>query len=90
LERREERLMRVGVDHRELLERIFEALDEDRSGTMEKEELIKALLCMGLSHDIQFARRIIKVFIDMHIQSKEKSLKKKTYRVRDEEGRITN
>ena len=43
---------------------IFIAIDEDQSGTMEKDELIKALLCLGLSQDINFAQRITDIFKD--------------------------
>ena len=37
---------------RKFVKDIFEAIDLDGSGTMDQEELIKALLCMGLSQDI--------------------------------------
>lgn len=45
-----------------LLNEVFTAIDEDGSGALDTEELIKALLCMGLSKDVDFAKRIIKVF----------------------------
>lgn len=34
---------------KDFIHKVFEAIDEDGSGTMDQEELIKALLCMGLS-----------------------------------------
>lgn len=45
-----------------LVNEVFTAIDEDGSGALDTEELIKALLCMGLSKDVDFAKRIIKVF----------------------------
>jgi Ca2+-binding EF-hand superfamily protein len=47
---------------KKLIKEVFTAIDEDGSGALDTEELIKALLCMGLSKDVDFAKRIIKVF----------------------------
>jgi Ca2+-binding EF-hand superfamily protein len=47
---------------KKLINEVFTAIDEDQSGALDTEELIKALLCMGLSKDVDFAKRIIKVF----------------------------
>ena len=47
---------------KKLVNEVFTAIDEDGSGALDTEELIKALLCMGLSKDVDFAKRIIKVF----------------------------
>ena len=40
---------------------IFISLDEDQSGTMDQDELVKALLSLGLSQDIVFAKRIVNI-----------------------------
>jgi Ca2+-binding EF-hand superfamily protein len=47
---------------------IFIAIDEDGSGTMDQDELIKALLSLGLSQDITFAKRILSIFKDNKIR----------------------
>jgi len=47
---------------RDFLKEIFIAIDEDGSGSMDTDELVKALLCMGLSNDLYFSKRVIKVF----------------------------
>ena len=52
----------AGQKQKEFIKDIFVAIDEDNSGTMDHEELIKALLCLGLSQDLNFSKRIIKVF----------------------------
>lgn len=61
---------------RQFVKDIFEAIDLDGSGTMDQEELIKALLCMGLSQDIQFAQRIIKVFRENQEKAAQKALER--------------
>lgn len=48
-------------DRREFLQAIFEALDEDGSGTMDEDELVKALLSLGLSQSITFAQRVMTI-----------------------------
>ena len=55
-----------------LIRDIFIALDEDGSGTMDQDELIKAMLSLGLSQDIDFAKRIITVFRDNKMIALEK------------------
>lgn len=47
---------------KEFIKDIFFALDEDGSGTMELDELIKGLLSLSLSQDIDFAKQIIYLF----------------------------
>ena len=64
--------MKAKDDLRMFVKEIFEAIDLDGSGTMDQEELIKALLCMGLSQNIQFAKRIIKVFRENQEKAQEK------------------
>ena len=49
------------IDQRELMKEIFISLDEDQSGTMDQDELVKALLSLGLSQDIVFAKRIVNI-----------------------------
>ena len=39
-------------------------MDEDGNGTMELDELIKGLLSLNLSQDIDFAKQIIMLFED--------------------------
>ena len=55
---------------------IFIAIDEDGSGTMDQDELIKALLSLGLSQDITFAKRILTIFKDNKIKQQQKLVKK--------------
>ena len=47
---------------RNFVKEVFVAIDEDGSGTMDQDELIKALLGLGLSNDFYFSKRVIKVF----------------------------
>jgi hypothetical protein len=47
---------------RNLIKDIFIAIDEDGNGTMEVDELIKALLSLCLVQDIAFAKQIINLF----------------------------
>lgn len=55
---------------------IFIAIDEDGSGTMDQDELIKALLSLGLSQDINFAKRILTIFKDNKIRQQHKLVQK--------------
>ena len=40
---------------KDFIKDIFVAIDEDGSGTMDENELVKALLSLGLSQDLNFA-----------------------------------
>ena len=62
---------------KDFIQKVFEAIDEDGSGTMDQEELIKALLCMGLSQDVGFAKRVLKTFKENQDLVRQKLLKKK-------------
>lgn len=59
---------KLGVKHQEeqrqkdFIKDIFIAIDEDGNGTMEMDELIKALLSLCLSQDIRFAKQILYLF----------------------------
>lgn len=63
-------------DQRDFIKDIFIAIDEDGSGTMDQDELIKALLSLGLSQDIQFAKKIVNVLKENKRQLCEKKLPK--------------
>ena len=63
-------------DQVQLMKDIFIAIDEDGSGTMDQDELIKALLSLGLSQDITFAKRILTIFKDNKIKQQQKLVKK--------------
>lgn len=54
--------IKVKRQQRDLIRDIFVAIDEDGSGTMEIDELIKALLSLCLSQDIDFAKQIVYLF----------------------------
>jgi len=62
----------AGQKQKEFIKDIFVAIDEDSSGTMDHEELIKALLCLGLSQDLNFSKRIIKVFQENKAKNRQK------------------
>jgi len=49
---------------KEFIKDIFVAMDEDGSSTMELDELIKGLLSLNLSQDIDFAKQVIVLFED--------------------------
>ena len=55
-------LHKKNTEQRGLIKDIFVAIDEDGSGTMEIDELIKALLSLQLSQDIDFAKQIVYLF----------------------------
>lgn len=63
---------------KEFIKDIFLALDEDGSGTMELDELIKGMLSLSLSQDIDFAKQVIYLFEE----TKEVKEEKKDYRHR--------
>jgi len=63
----------AGQKQKAFIKDIFVAIDEDNSGTMDHEELIKALLCLGLSQDLNFSKRIIKVFQENKAKNRDKA-----------------
>jgi len=50
------------MNQKQFIKDIFVAIDEDGNGTMELDELIKGLLSLNLSQDIDFAKQIINLF----------------------------
>jgi hypothetical protein len=50
------------VHQKQFIKDIFVAIDADGNGTMELDELIKGLLSLNLSQDIDFAKQIINLF----------------------------
>ena len=54
--------LKADLKQRDFIKDIFIAVDEDGSGTLEVDELIKALLSLCLSQDITFAKQIIYLF----------------------------
>jgi hypothetical protein len=77
---------------RSLIRDIFVAIDEDGSGTLEVDELIKALLSLCLSQDITFAKQIIYLFEEQYILRESKEDPKcriqgeRIFRSREERG----
>ena len=59
------------------MKEIFMTMDEDGSGKLDKKEIMKSLLCMGLCKDITFAQRIINVFKAKQIEEKIRINRKK-------------
>lgn len=49
-------------ERKNFIKDIFKALDEDGSGALDQDELIKSLISLGLSQDIRFAQRIVGIF----------------------------
>lgn len=66
--------LRQLAQQRNFIRDIFMAIDEDGSGTMEMDELIKALLSLCLSQDIQFAKEIISLFEENMIVKQQTKL----------------
>lgn len=64
-------------EQRNFIKEIFTTIDEDGSGKLEKKEIMKSLLCMGLCKDITFAQRIINVFRARQIEETERINRKK-------------
>jgi len=52
------------IAQKQFIKDIFIAMDEDGNGTMELDELIKGLLSLNLSQDIDFAKQVIMLFED--------------------------
>ena len=50
------------MNQKQFIKDIFVAIDADGNGTMELDELIKGLLSLNLSQDIDFAKQIINLF----------------------------
>jgi Ca2+-binding EF-hand superfamily protein len=59
---------------------IFISLDEDESGTMDQDELVKALLSLGLSQDIVFAKRIVNILKENKLKQNKSNYLEYTFK----------
>lgn len=66
----------IRKEQQDLIKDIFISIDADGSGTMEIDELIKALLSLCLSQDIDFAKQIVFLFEENHLIRESKKISK--------------